>query len=145
MNDLESARSDGYYATVVLKDTKYLNHFLGLISEFSEAEIYSVCKGQQFLYKESIMYPYINFNETKRDLALDKGDLADIHLIEHTAFSTCCVMFNNSNHSFLNLYRYCNISAQIISEECSLYKVFSLTLLFAAITFINFVVKTLSL
>ena len=78
MNDRESARSDGYYATIVLKDTKYLNHFVGLTSEFSKAEIYRVCKGQQFLYKESIMYPYINFNKTKRDLALGKGDLADI-------------------------------------------------------------------
>ena len=86
MNDRESARSDGYYATVVLKDTKYLNHFVGLTSEFSKAEIYRVCKGQQFLYKDSIMYPYINFNETKRDLALGKGDLADIHLIEHLHF-----------------------------------------------------------
>lgn len=62
--------------------------FLESISELSKVWFISFVKKLHFLYRESIIYPHITFNETKRSLVLGKGNLIDfIHFTEHTG---CC-------------------------------------------------------
>ena len=73
-NDCENDGSDeDDYGIVVPKGTKYLRPYSG--THFYKAEIYKLCKKQNFLYKESIIYPSINFKETKGGLVLGKGNL----------------------------------------------------------------------
>ena len=67
------------YRSAVGQGVRYLKgHFLEKIDEKDDHKLYKLSTKQTLLYKESVVYPYINFQETKKGFALKNSDLMEI-------------------------------------------------------------------
>lgn len=87
--DCESATDEeDDYGNIIPKGATYFKgNFLERVNETIKLEVYKLSKKTTYFYKENILYPYVNFNETKKGLTLNKRDLADIiHFTEQTGF-----------------------------------------------------------
>ena len=67
------------YGNPVGQGVRYLKgQFLERIDEKNDHKLYKLSKKQTFFYKESVAYPYVNFQETKKGFALKNSDLIEI-------------------------------------------------------------------
>ena len=67
------------YGNAIGQGVTYLKgHFLEKIDEKNDHKLYKLSKKQTFFYKESVVYPFVTFQETKKGLKLKHSDLMDI-------------------------------------------------------------------
>ena len=77
------------YGHMIIENVKFnKGHFLERVSHLSNREIYKVSKKVTYFYSESVIYPFVDFKEEKKGLALYNDELSNIiHYIEENNFS----------------------------------------------------------
>ena len=62
-------------------------NFLEKIQDSTNGQIFKLPKKITFFYKESVLYPYVNFKETKKGLVLSSSEYTDIiHYVENNNY-----------------------------------------------------------
>ena len=62
-------------------------NFLEKIQDSTNGQIFKLSKKITFFYKESVLYPYVNFKETKKGLVLSSSEYTDIiHYVENNNY-----------------------------------------------------------
>ena len=67
------------HGNAVGQGVRYLKgHFLEKTDEKDNRKLYKLSKKQTFFYRENVVYPYVNFQETKKGFALNNSDMMEI-------------------------------------------------------------------
>ena len=81
------------YGHVIIPGSEYVKgNFLERTSHSDVKQTYKISRKLSYFYKESVLYPFVNFKEDKKGLVLYNQDLTDIHYIEINGFSHLYIM-----------------------------------------------------
>ena len=88
-NDCVSPDCKDSYDNYIAEGVHYLKgRFLEVIDENESRKLYKLSDLKTFFYKESVVYPYVNIEETRKGLVLKNKDLVDIiQYVEANNFS----------------------------------------------------------
>ena len=83
----ENAELDDYRHSIA-KGIAYMKCcFLGTLMDSANGQIFKISRKVTFFYKGSVLYPYVNFTESKKGLILSNNEYTDInHYVENNNF-----------------------------------------------------------